>query len=138
MDKEEWIPRIRSYMTERRFQHTLSMTAMMVSLAQYHGIDQTLAWKTGMLHDIAKDLSREEMLAAASKYGHELSSLSLHYQANMHAEVGALIAEHEFGLTDKDALNAIRYHFSARPDMSVLEKIVYFRTARSLQGRISQ
>ncbi len=48
------------------------------------------------------------------------------YPAYMHAEVGALIAEHEFGLKDRDALNAIKYHCSGRPDMSMLEKIIFF------------
>lgn len=124
MHKDEWINRIRSYMTEARFRHTLNMTAMAVSLAHCHGVDEAITWKTAMLHDIAKDFSREEMLAVAEKYGHEMSKLSLLYQSNMHAEVGALIAEHEFGLDDRDALNAIRFHFSARPDMSTLEKII--------------
>ena len=55
-----------------------------------------------------------------------MSTLSLRYPDNMHAEIGALIAEHEFGLTDRDALNAIKHHVSARPDMSTLEKIIYF------------
>ena len=50
------------------------------------------------------------------KYGHELSRFSLRYPANMHAEAGAVIARHEFGLENKDALNAIKYHVSARPD----------------------
>ena len=60
------------------------------------------------------------------KYGHEMSRFSLRYPANMHAEAGAVIARHEFGLENKDALNAIKYHVSARPDMSLLEKIIYF------------
>ena len=55
-----------------------------------------------------------------------MSTLSLRYPGNMHAEIGALIAEHEFGLRNREALNAIKHHVSARPDMSTFEKIIYF------------
>lgn len=126
MERDKIAAIVRSCMTEERFLHSLRTTEMAVSLAECHGVDTELAWKTTMLHDIAKDFSREKMVAIAQKYGHEISELSLRYPSNMHAEVGVLIAEHEFGLKDRDGLNAIRHHVTARPDMSTLEKIVYF------------
>lgn len=99
---------------------------MAVSLAECHGIDKDMVWVTAMLHDIAKEYSPDEMYAVADRYGYTMSTLSLRYPDNMHAEIGALIAEHEFGLRNRDALNAIKHHVSARPDMSTLEKIIYF------------
>ncbi|MBR0173113.1 MAG: bis(5'-nucleosyl)-tetraphosphatase (symmetrical) YqeK [Lachnospiraceae bacterium] len=124
--EEAWIPRIKAGMSEDRFRHTLAVAEIAVSLAKHHGLDEELVRKTALLHDIAKDMSREEMLSVAEKYGHTMSAFSLKYTSNMHAELGALIAEREFGLSDKDALNAIRFHVSARPDMSLLEKIIFF------------
>ena len=122
----ELIEQIRQRESEYRFVHTCSMAEIAVSLAECYGIDKELTWKAGMLHDIAKDMSCEEQHAVAEKYGYNLSELSVLYPDNIHAEVGALIAEHEFGLKDKDALNAIRHHSFARPDMSILEKIIFF------------
>ena len=113
-------------MSDVRFAHTRSMAEMAVSLAECHGIDTDLTWKTAMLHDVVKELSADELSAVAARYGHEISDLSRRFRNNLHAEIGALIAEHEFGLKDRDALNAIRYHVCARPDMSTLEKIIYF------------
>ncbi|MBQ3425126.1 MAG: bis(5'-nucleosyl)-tetraphosphatase (symmetrical) YqeK [Clostridia bacterium] len=126
MDRVEWMAKIQSTESAKRLRHTLSMTDMAVSLAECYGIDTELTWITGMLHDIAKDMSLAEMTAVAERYGHKVSDFSRRFPANMHAEVGTLIAEHEFGLKDQVALNAIRYPVSARPDMSVLEKIIYF------------
>ena len=83
------------------------MTELAMSYAECYGIDRELTWKTAMLHDIAKEMSKDEMIAVAEKYGHSVSKFSLDYPVFMHAEVGALIAEREFGLKDKDALNAI-------------------------------
>ena len=125
MPEDEWTFRIKAYMTDSRFEHTQGVAAVAVSLSKYYDVDEVLAWKTAMLHDIARDFSRDEMLAIAKKYGYEIQDISLLYEGNMHAEIGALIAEHEFGLTDPDALNAIRSHVCACPDMSILEKIIF-------------
>ncbi len=42
-----------------------------------------------------------------------------------HAPVGAIIAASEFNVTDKEVLNAIRYHTTGRAGMSKLEKVIY-------------
>ena len=120
------VERIRKYESEKRFAHSLRMTELALSYAECYGIDRELTWKTGMLHDIAKGMSTDEMVASAEKYGHTVSQFCLNNPGFMHAEVGALIAEHEFGLKDRDALNAIKYHPTGRPDMSMLEKIIFF------------
>ena len=126
MYKDDWMLRIKSYMSEGWFEHTKGVTDVAVALSHCHGMDEDLVWKAAMLHDIARDISKEDMIVIADKYGYKMSDFSLRYDGNMHAEAGALIAEHEFGLTDRDALNAIRYHVCARPDMSILEKIIFF------------
>ena len=120
------VERIRKYESEKRFAHSLRMTELALSYAECYGIDRELTWKTGMLHDIAKGMSTDKMIASAEKYGHTVSQFCLNNPGFMHAEVGALIAEHEFGLKDRDALNAIKYHPTGRPDMSMLEKIIFF------------
>ena len=43
----------------------------------------------------------------------------------LHCGLGVLVAQKEFGVTDQDVLNAIRYHTTGRPDMSELEKLVF-------------
>ncbi|HRU84378.1 MAG TPA: nicotinate (nicotinamide) nucleotide adenylyltransferase [Eubacteriales bacterium] len=42
-----------------------------------------------------------------------------------HQFEGAIIAEHEFNVSDRGILDAIRYHSTGRPNMSLLEKIVF-------------
>lgn len=123
--EDEWISHIKTYMSDSRFEHTLGVTTVAVYLSEFYDVDKDLVRKTALLHDIAKDMSPDEMANIAGKYGHQIQDISLQYEANLHAEIGALIAEHEFGLSDKDALNAIRFHVCARPDMSLLEKIIF-------------
>ena len=43
----------------------------------------------------------------------------------LHAKSGCVQARVKYGVTDEDILNAICYHTTGRPDMSLLEKIIY-------------
>ena len=43
----------------------------------------------------------------------------------LHAKVGSYLASKKYGVTDPDILNAILNHTTGRPDMSLLEKIVW-------------
>ena len=45
--------------------------------------------------------------------------------ALIHAKLGAYLARHEYGVKDKDVLSAVTYHTTGRPDMTMLEKIIY-------------
>ena len=50
--------------------------------------------------------------------------LSFHHEL-WHAAVGRIIAEEEYGVKDRDVLNAIRFHTTGRAGMSTLEKLIY-------------
>ena len=45
--------------------------------------------------------------------------------ALIHARLGAYLAEHEYGIKDREILDAVTYHTTGRPGMSMLEKIIY-------------
>ena len=59
----------------------------------------------------------------------------------LHSPAGATLAKNEFGIEDKEILDAICYHTTGRGDMTLLEKIVYLadkiepsRNPRSASG----
>ena len=43
----------------------------------------------------------------------------------VHPFLGAEVAKREFGVEDEEVLNAIKYHTTGRPNMTMLEKIVF-------------
>ena len=43
----------------------------------------------------------------------------------LHAKAGAIIARDEYGVRDTEILDAIRYHTTGRPHMTLLEKIIF-------------
>lgn len=108
---------------ESRFIHSLGVEAMAVKLAGIYGCDVEKARFAGRYHDIAKCFDSERMDSYINKY--DLDKELLGNPALAHSKVGAAILEHEFGVTDKDILDSVRYHTTARKDMSLLEQITY-------------
>ena len=43
----------------------------------------------------------------------------------LHAKLGAFLAKKKYDIEDEEILNAIRWHTTGRPDMTLLDKIVY-------------
>lgn len=109
-----------------RYTHTLGVAYTASSLAMAHGENMEKAMLAGLLHDCAKSMHGSELVAICEK-GH--LSMNAAERANptalLHAKAGAYLAEHKYGVSDVDILNAIRYHTTGRPDMSKLEKIIY-------------
>lgn len=43
----------------------------------------------------------------------------------LHAKVGAMLAKVKYDIDDEEVLGAIRWHTTGKPNMNLLEKIVY-------------
>ena len=43
----------------------------------------------------------------------------------LHAKVGAFYAKNKYGVDDETIIDSILYHTTGRPDMGILEKIIY-------------
>ena len=109
-----------------RYIHTLGVAYTASCLAMAHEEDMENAMIAGLLHDCAKGMHGSEQVAICEKAHIHMSAVERsNPSALLHAKVGAYLAEHKYGVTQPDIINAIRYHTTGRPDMSKLEKIVY-------------
>lgn len=113
-------------LSAKRYMHTLGVAYTASCLAMAHGEPMEDAMVAGLLHDCAKSMHGSELMAICEK-GHLRMNTAERSNptALLHAKVGAYLAEHKYGITDDNILNAIRYHTTGRPDMSKLEKIIY-------------
>ena len=68
---------------------------------------------------------RKEQLKLCEKYKITLTDLEHSMPALIHAKLGAYLAENEYGIKDREVLDAITYHTTGRPEMTMLEKILY-------------
>ncbi|AIM15678.1 bis(5'-nucleosyl)-tetraphosphatase (symmetrical) YqeK [Neobacillus sedimentimangrovi] len=124
MEREEALKIVKVQLTEHRYQHTLGVMETAISLARLYGADEKKAELAAIFHDYAKFRPKEEMREIIKS--HSFPQDLLEYNAELwHAPVGAYLVEKEAGITDKEVLDAIRYHTSGRPGMTLLEKIIY-------------
>ena len=124
---------LRSRMNEHRYAHSLNVAERAVFLAKKYGADPEKAEFAGLIHDICKGIPNEEQLAIIKNAVIELDEDTLKSPALWHSIAGAIYSEHEIGVSDKDVLNAVRYHTSGRGNMSILEKVVYMADLTSAE-----
>ena len=112
-------------LTADRYEHTLGVMCTAEALAMRYGVDLTKAAVAGLLHDCAKCIPNEKKLKMCKKHHIEISEMEEQNLSLLHAKLGAYMAEHVYNVTDSEILNAIRWHTTGKPDMSLLEIIVY-------------
>ena len=117
------IERVRASMSEKRFRHTEGCVRMAERLAERWGADVSAASCAAWLHDITKEMPYDEQLALIKRENITLTGLQSSRKI-IHAFSGAIVAKRDFG-ADDDICGAIRWHTTAKPDMTLLEKIVW-------------
>ena len=115
---------VKPYLTPKRVAHVAGCESEAVKLAMHWGEDAENAAEAGILHDITKKLTREEQLILCDKYGIICDKDQLANEKLLHAITGAALARAEFGVSDA-VCSAIRWHTTGKPDMTLLEKIIY-------------
>lgn len=106
-----------------RYAHVLRCEVQAAKLAKYLNFDEMKARTAAILHDITKGLKRNKQLELCNAYGIDHECAVKIPNPILHAVTGAYIAKTEFKCSP-EIENAIRYHSTGRPNMSLLEKII--------------
>ena len=110
---------LKETLSERRYIHSIGVMEMCAKLAQIYEVDVQKAQIAGLLHDIAKEMPKEEMFKYVEENNIEITEIEkISYQI-LHGKIGADIAKKKYGL-DEQIQNAI-----TSPEMDTLAKIVY-------------
>ncbi len=109
----------------KRYEHSKYVAKEAISLAKEYGADEKKAEVAGLLHDIMKEEDFDKQLKIIEKGGVKLSHIEKVEKCLIHQISSMVYARDELGVDDEDILNAIRYHTSARANMSLLEKIIF-------------
>ena len=125
MSYEEILTDLQSKLNTHRFLHTLGVADTVRLLAQVHGADEEKAAFAGLLHDCARRWPNERLPEECEKRGIPVSDLEREMPILLHAQLGAALAEEEYGVTDRSILEAIRVHTTGTPAMGPLSKILY-------------
>ncbi len=108
----------------KRLSHVFGVREEASRLAKRWGVDPDSAEEAGLLHDITKKLDVDGQLLLIDKYGIIISNSERENPKLLHAITGSEFARREFGVS-QDIFDAIRWHTTGRPKMSMLEKVIY-------------
>jgi len=116
---------LRPYLSPKRFQHSMGVA----DLAEYWAVlwqeDKKRAYIAGILHDIAREMSDEELIQRARQYGIPLDEEVLGNPILLHAPVGAMMVKEELNIDDPIIYDAIIHHSIPTVSMSNIAKIVF-------------
>lgn len=117
--------KLAKYLDQPRFLHTMGVMYTSASLAMVHGCDLQKAQAAGLLHDCAKCIPNKKKLKLCSKNKIPVTDFEKVHPFLLHAKLGAYIAREKYHITDPEILSAITWHTTGKPEMTLLEKIVY-------------
>lgn len=124
---EQGLDYTREHLKPSRFRHTLMVREEAVRLAKRFGADEARAETAAIFHDMAKNLSGEEMKELIREF--QLDEKYIDQPNLAHSKLAACLMKRDFGVTDPDILNAVAYHTTGRAGMTDLEKIVFLADA---------
>ena len=124
---------VRSRLSDKRYEHTLNVRKMAVKLAKHHDADEDRAALAALLHDAAKEISKDEMRAIMKAHPEYAEGGEERPTPVWHGICAAILARTEWGVKDEAVLSAIACHTAGKPGMSKLDKILYLADMSSAE-----
>ena len=109
-----------------RFAHSIGVANTAVKLAKRFGVDETKAYVAGLLHDCAREFENDDLPAQAEIRGIKIGEVERAMPLLLHAYISAKMITEVYGVDDAEIEQAIWRHTVGAPDMTPLDKIIYF------------
>lgn len=124
MRKEEAIKIVQPALTKERFEHTIRVAETAVELADLYHVSKEKVELAAIFHDYAKYRPIEEMKQFI--VNSQLPNDLLDYHPEVwHGPVASVVVEEQFGITDREIRDAIRYHTTGKANLGTLEMVIY-------------
>ena len=108
-----------SYLKSSRKNHSVRLAVMACALPAVCRPDERKIILAASLHDIAKNMPDTAPELVGFTVKEDVPPPVVHQFA------GAYVAEHTLGVTDEEVLSAVRGHTSGKPNMTLLEKVIF-------------
>ena len=116
-----FVPKIHSFITPKRYIHSCNVADLAYEIAKANNMERPdRAYIAGLLHDIGKHKEKDSAIMVE----HYIEYLD-YPELIKHQFIGEYLAKTEFGIVDKDILEAIEYHTTGKDNMCDLAKIIY-------------
>lgn len=117
--------RLKKEITESRYEHSMGVAYTAANLAMKYGLNIEKALIAGLLHDCAKSMEPKKMIQLCEKNHVEVFEVERKNPGLLHAKAGAILAKEKYDIHDTEILDAITWHTTGKPNMTLLEMIVF-------------
>lgn len=118
--------KLRNTISSERYIHSLGVAYTACALAMNYKYEPCeRAFIAGLLHDCAKYEKTEQIIYEAEQHMIYLNEYDMRNPSLIHAKLGPIVAQEEYGIFDWEVQEAIKNHTTGAPNMGLLEKIVY-------------
>lgn len=138
MTLDEMRVKLQSKLKKERFEHSVRVLEMALEMASWYGMATDKLSVAALLHDCGRVVPTAESVEKAKELGIEIDMIEEHQPILLHQKLGVYYAEKDYGVTDKEILDAIGRHSTGGTNMSNLAKIVYLadmiESGRNFEG----
>lgn len=121
----EFLEILKKRLTPDRLYHSICVAEQARRLAEIYGGDAEKAYTAGLIHDIAKYETPENMIKMIEDDGGALTEAEKEIKVTLHATAGEVYLRTVLKVTDAEILSAVKYHTTGKENMTLLEKIIY-------------
>lgn len=127
---ENLVEIVKSKVSLKRFTHTIGVVNMGIRLAEKYGADVEKVKIAALLHDICKEMDKDEMKKICREnFSADLSEEDLENIEILHSFVGSYWVEKKLNIENKEIIRAIKNHTLGNKNMTLIEKIIYIADA---------
>lgn len=125
----ELVENIRSYtkksVKQKRFEHSVRVAVLAREMCGMYGVSPEKGYIAGLAHDMCKDMDDSSLLALASKDGQPVSDVEKSKPSLLHGRAASVMLSEDFGISDKDIIQAVARHTLGGSSLCPLAKIIY-------------
>ena len=117
--------RVASSVTEKRYAHSLRTGELARIMCERYGLAGEAGYVAGVVHDMCKDCSDDELLALAVRDGGVITALEHAMPDLLHGRAAAVVLRDDYGVTDSELLQAVACHTLGGKQLCPLAKILF-------------
>jgi len=115
---------VKEKLSEKRFNHSYNVMLKCEELAVIYGMNVDKAKLIGIAHDIAKELSTEEMFSYIKENNIVVDEIEQKCTWLLHGKIGAVMCKKNFGYDD-DMARTIEIHTTGDINMTLFDKVLF-------------
>lgn len=114
-----------NHLSSDRYEHSVRVAETCELMCKLYGLDENDGKIAGIAHDICKEISNEEMIELSKKDGKPFEPFEIKKPSLLHGRAAAIKIQSEFGISDKNIIEAIANHTCGCPKLCDLGKILF-------------